>query len=86
MQVIHVMDTLWQAEGFDFRINDYKCVSTGWLQGMLEIVQNAYTVAMIIEEGCKNRTGYEGRKLARQCAKDAMYRKQAIGKRRYDRK
>lgn len=78
LQVIHVMDTLWQAEGFDFRINDYKCVSTGWEQGMLEIVQNAATVAMIIEAGAKERTGYTGAKLARRAAKDAMWRKHAI--------
>ena len=67
-----------QAEGFDFRMNDYKCVSTGWEQGMLEIVQNAATVAMIIEAGAKERTGYTGAKLARRAAKDAMWRKHAI--------
>jgi hypothetical protein len=78
LQVIHVMDTLWQAEGFDFRINDYKCVSTGWEQGMLQIVQNAATVAMIIADGAEERTGYKGKKLARQAAKDAMWRKHAI--------
>ena len=78
LQVIHVMDTLWQAEGFDFRINDYKCVSTGWEQGMLEIVQNAATVAMIIEDGASKRTGYTGAKLARQAAKDAFYKKTCI--------
>ena len=75
LQVIHVMDTLWQAEGFDFCMNDYKCVSTGWLQGMLQIVQNASTVAMIVAEGAEKRTGYKGKKLARAAAKDALWNK-----------
>ena len=143
LQVIHVMDTLWQAEGFDFCINDYKCVryecshsftkyhfsfaviiiititailvpllyfynyynitvtitythtiihnyytqntltgvylfSTGWEQGMIEIVQNASTVATIIAKGAEKRTGYTGKKLARRAAADAMWRKHSI--------
>ncbi len=78
LQVLHVMDTLWQGEGLDFRLNAYKCVSTGWEQGMLEIVQNAATVAGIIEDGAKERTGLTGSKLARQAAKDAYFRKQTI--------
>ena len=42
---------------------------------MLQIVQNASTVAMIVAEGAEKRTGYKGKKLARAAAKDALWNK-----------
>ena len=51
---------------------------------MLEIVQNASTVAGIIEDGAKKRTGLTGAKLARQAAKDeelAPYIEAALARR-----
>ena len=49
LQVLQVMDRLWKAEGLDLRLSPYRCVSTGDMTGMLEIVPNSMTVAAIVE-------------------------------------
>ncbi|KAK3609253.1 hypothetical protein CHS0354_006178 [Potamilus streckersoni] len=47
LQILQVMDSIWQSEGLDLRMNIYGCVATGLEQGMIEIVQQARTLADI---------------------------------------
>uniref|UniRef100_A0A7S3G0V9 phosphatidylinositol 3-kinase n=1 Tax=Palpitomonas bilix TaxID=652834 RepID=A0A7S3G0V9_9EUKA len=47
LQIISLMDILWQHAGLDLRLKPYKVVATGWEQGMIEVVENAETVANI---------------------------------------
>ncbi|XP_052803955.1 phosphatidylinositol 4,5-bisphosphate 3-kinase catalytic subunit delta isoform-like isoform X3 [Mya arenaria] len=50
LQMLEVMDSIWQAEGLDLRINAYGCVATGMEQGMIEVVRNSKTLAAIQKE------------------------------------
>lgn len=47
LQMLQVMDSIWQAEGLDLRMNVYGCVATGKMQGMIEVVRNSETIASI---------------------------------------
>ena len=47
LQILQVMDNIWQAEGYDLRLNPYGCVATGHEEGMIEVVQKASTLAKI---------------------------------------
>ncbi|XP_071945072.1 phosphatidylinositol 4,5-bisphosphate 3-kinase catalytic subunit beta isoform-like [Antedon mediterranea] len=47
LQVIQIMDNLWQAEGLDLKVIPYKTLSTGHKVGVIEIVQEAKTIANI---------------------------------------
>lgn len=47
LQLIRIMDDLWQSEGLDFQMNAYRCLSTGDEVGMLEVVEQAETIASI---------------------------------------
>lgn len=47
LQLIRIMDDLWQAKGLDLQMNAYACLSTGDEVGMLEVVENAETIASI---------------------------------------
>lgn len=47
MQMISLMDKLWQQENMDFRMLPYGCLSTGNEVGMIEVVLNAETVSNI---------------------------------------
>ena len=51
LQVMATMDILWKMEGYDMNMVLYKCVSTGSMEGMLEIVENATTVGEITKQG-----------------------------------
>jgi len=48
--VLRVMDNLWRAQKMDLHIKLYDCVSTGYMEGMIEVVQNADTIANIMNE------------------------------------
>eukprot|EP00298_Acanthocystis_sp_HF-20_P016999 c21646_g3_i3.p1 GENE.c21646_g3_i3~~c21646_g3_i3.p1 ORF type:complete len:760 (-),score=319.23 c21646_g3_i3:167-2356(-) len=50
LQMIRIMDKLWEAEGLQLRLNTYTVVATGDNMGMLEIVPNAVTYAKITKE------------------------------------
>ncbi|XP_017779858.1 PREDICTED: phosphatidylinositol 4,5-bisphosphate 3-kinase catalytic subunit delta isoform [Nicrophorus vespilloides] len=50
LQMLRVMDKLWKEEGLDFRMNPYKCISTEYRIGMIEVVLNAETIANIQKE------------------------------------
>ncbi|XP_064642424.1 phosphatidylinositol 4,5-bisphosphate 3-kinase catalytic subunit alpha isoform-like isoform X2 [Lineus longissimus] len=47
LQVIGIMDRIWQSEGLDLRMTPYGCLSTGTDVGMIEVVRDAQTVMKI---------------------------------------
>ncbi|CAB0010965.1 unnamed protein product [Nesidiocoris tenuis] len=50
LQMIRIMDRLWKNEGHDFRMNSYNCISTDNRVGLIEVVDNAETIANIQKE------------------------------------
>eukprot|EP01147_Barroeca_monosierra_P009776 gene9776-1976_t len=44
LQLISIMDELWQEEGLDLQMNCYHCLSTGDMVGLLQMVTNADTL------------------------------------------
>ena len=49
LQVIGIMDNIWQNEGLDLRMIPYGCLATGHNVGMIEIVRDSKTVMQILE-------------------------------------
>lgn len=47
LQILKIMDRFWKENGLDLHLNPYGCISTGDGVGMIEVVQNADTVANI---------------------------------------
>ena len=47
LQMIRIMDRLWQAEGLDLKLSPYGCIATGDELGLLEVVVNSDTMANI---------------------------------------
>jgi len=47
LQMMNIMDRLWQSEGLDLSMSIYGCVATGDEQGMLQIVQNSDTISNV---------------------------------------
>lgn len=47
LQILQLMDHIWQAEGLDLRMNPYMCIATGPEQGLIEVVTEAQTIADI---------------------------------------
>ena len=47
LQMIHIMDSLWNEQGVDLKMSCYKVVSTGVNEGMIEVVTNAETIGNI---------------------------------------
>ncbi|KAG6442170.1 hypothetical protein O3G_MSEX002201 [Manduca sexta] len=47
LQMLRIMDRLWKNHGYDFRLNPYNCISLEWKVGMIEVVEDAETVANI---------------------------------------
>uniref|UniRef100_A0A8C5EQK4 phosphatidylinositol 3-kinase n=1 Tax=Gouania willdenowi TaxID=441366 RepID=A0A8C5EQK4_GOUWI len=47
IQVLVLMDSIWQEKSLDLNLVPYGCISTGLNAGMIEIVRNAVTIAMI---------------------------------------
>jgi phosphatidylinositol kinase/protein kinase (PI-3 family) len=50
LQMLKIMDRLWKAEGMDFQMNVYGCISTGDEVGLLEVVLNSETMANISKQ------------------------------------
>ncbi|XP_030842482.1 phosphatidylinositol 4,5-bisphosphate 3-kinase catalytic subunit beta isoform [Strongylocentrotus purpuratus] len=47
LQVMQIMDNIWQEEGLDLRIIPYKTLATGPKVGLIEVVTNSDTIANI---------------------------------------
>ncbi|KAI9139257.1 hypothetical protein BKA69DRAFT_1086883 [Paraphysoderma sedebokerense] len=47
LQMIRIMDKLWQREGLDLKMIPYKCITTGHEMGMIEVVLHSATVSSI---------------------------------------
>ncbi|KYQ96905.1 phosphatidylinositol-4 [Tieghemostelium lacteum] len=47
LQMIRLMDKLWQKENLDLKLSPYGCISTGDMVGMIEVVLNSETTAKI---------------------------------------
>ncbi|KAK2959334.1 putative Phosphatidylinositol 3-kinase 1 [Blattamonas nauphoetae] len=50
LQILSVMDLLWQREGLDMRLSVYHAQTTGNMQGFIEAVKNSQTIAAIAKE------------------------------------
>eukprot|EP01113_Clastostelium_recurvatum_P028422 TRINITY_DN3438_c0_g1_i4.p1 TRINITY_DN3438_c0_g1~~TRINITY_DN3438_c0_g1_i4.p1 ORF type:complete len:1453 (-),score=442.67 TRINITY_DN3438_c0_g1_i4:115-3945(-) len=50
LQMIQLMDKLWQNESLDLKMSPYGCISTGDGVGMIEVVLNSNTTANIHKE------------------------------------
>lgn len=52
LQMIHIMNKIWIQEGLDMRMIFFKCTSTGWGRGMVELIPHAETLRKIqVEHG-----------------------------------
>eukprot|EP00004_Rigifila_ramosa_P017917 TRINITY_DN4410_c0_g1_i2.p1 TRINITY_DN4410_c0_g1~~TRINITY_DN4410_c0_g1_i2.p1 ORF type:complete len:1276 (-),score=331.80 TRINITY_DN4410_c0_g1_i2:61-3729(-) len=50
LQLLNIMDKLWQSEGLDMEMSPYGCVATGEEMGFIEVVLNSDTTANISKE------------------------------------
>ncbi|XP_039251153.2 phosphatidylinositol 4,5-bisphosphate 3-kinase catalytic subunit alpha isoform-like [Styela clava] len=51
LQILKVMDDIWQQDGLDMCITPYKCISMGFEVGMIEIIPDSETVMSIQKKG-----------------------------------
>ncbi|KAF0701279.1 Aste57867_8208 [Aphanomyces stellatus] len=51
LQLIRLMDEMWREDGKDLAMEPYKCVSTGPMTGMLQVVLHAVTTAAVHKRG-----------------------------------
>jgi hypothetical protein len=47
LQLLTLMDTIWQRDGLELHVSAYGCVATGRGEGFIEVVQNATTTGKI---------------------------------------
>ncbi|XP_013190051.2 phosphatidylinositol 4,5-bisphosphate 3-kinase catalytic subunit delta isoform [Amyelois transitella] len=47
LQMLRIMDRLWKSHGYDFRLSLYNCISMENEVGMIEVVEDAKTIAHI---------------------------------------
>jgi len=47
LQVLRVIDLLWKTEDMDLQMSCYGCIATGFETGLIEVVGDAETIAMI---------------------------------------
>ena len=64
LQILGIMDRLWKEQGLNLDMNAYRCISTGDELGMLEIVENAETLANIVKaemstDATKKKPGFK---------------------------
>lgn len=50
IQILRIMDNIWQSEELDLRLNAYGCLSTGCKEGLIEMVVPSNTIANIQKE------------------------------------
>jgi hypothetical protein len=79
LQVIRVMRDIWAAEGLDLNMSPYGCVSTGDMQGMIEVVPDAETVGSILaQHASATSAAYSFKLLKKYEAMKAVYDKGAL--------
>jgi phosphatidylinositol kinase/protein kinase (PI-3 family) len=74
LQILRLMDSMWKEAGMDLGMNAYRCVSTGDEVGMLQVVENAETIASIVS--LSQRSSSTGRTKGR--ASTAMQTKHKV--------
>eukprot|EP00794_Sanderia_malayensis_P015189 gene15189-16756_t len=47
LQILKIMDVIWKMEGLNLMLEPYNCLSTGYMVGLIEVVDKAETVARI---------------------------------------
>nr|CCA21074.1 phosphatidyl inositol kinase (PIKB) putative [Albugo laibachii Nc14] len=70
IQLLRVMDDLWQEAGMNLCLTPYSCIATGVDTGLIEVVQNAETLAAIVYGYRGKLQTSVGRKLI--AVKDAL--------------
>lgn len=76
LQILRVMDDLWRESGLDLCLSPYACISTGDEIGLIEVVEDAETLASIIYKRHERSKTKIGRKL--KSAKDALVKDAVI--------
>lgn len=56
LQIINIMDNIWQQAGLDLRLLPYGCLSTGMRLGFIEVVRKSETIANIQKERKKSKS------------------------------
>ncbi|XP_071510184.1 phosphatidylinositol 4,5-bisphosphate 3-kinase catalytic subunit alpha isoform-like [Diadema antillarum] len=44
LQMIQIMDSIWQQRGLDLKMTPYRCLATGNMTGLIEVVRNSSTI------------------------------------------
>ncbi|DBA04048.1 TPA: hypothetical protein N0F65_009395 [Lagenidium giganteum] len=70
LQILRVMDDLWREAGLNLCLSPYACISTGDELGLIEVVDQAETLASIIYNRHRMSLTKIGRKMS--AAKDAL--------------
>jgi phosphatidylinositol-4,5-bisphosphate 3-kinase len=64
LQILSVMDKLWKREGLDFEMKLYRVLPTGHMQGYIEIVRGASTIAKLQQTKGSVRGAFEKKAIA----------------------
>ncbi|KAI0224779.1 Phosphatidylinositol 4,5-bisphosphate 3-kinase catalytic subunit alpha [Lamellibrachia satsuma] len=65
LQVIGIMDSIWQTEGLDLKMMPYGCLATGYNVGMIEVVRDSKTVMKILEQNIRGAMQVSSKELHR---------------------
>jgi phosphatidylinositol-4,5-bisphosphate 3-kinase len=47
LQIIRIMENIWQNQGLDLRMLPYGCMSLGDCVGLIEVVRSSHTIMQI---------------------------------------
>ncbi|XP_078536462.1 phosphatidylinositol 4,5-bisphosphate 3-kinase catalytic subunit gamma isoform [Lissotriton helveticus] len=59
LQILRIMESIWEAESLDLCLMPYGCISTGNKIGMIEIVKDATTIAQIQQSTVGNTGAFK---------------------------
>ncbi|XP_044533791.1 phosphatidylinositol 4,5-bisphosphate 3-kinase catalytic subunit gamma isoform [Gracilinanus agilis] len=59
LQILRIMESIWEAESLDLCLQPYGCISTGDKIGMIEIVKDATTIAKIQQSTVGNTGAFK---------------------------
>jgi phosphatidylinositol-4,5-bisphosphate 3-kinase len=63
MQLLRVMNLMWEKEGLDMNMQLYDCISTGDERGLLQVVMNATTVGSILLDATDKKKKAAGQQV-----------------------